>query len=54
MKNKKTEETASLQRKIADIKDRMPAHSVKPEMFQELEELEEELAKLLRRKGETE
>ena len=29
--------------KIADLKSRWPAHSVPPSMWQELEELEEEL-----------
>jgi len=32
-----------LKRKIADLKGRMPAHSIKPSMIEELEELEEEL-----------
>ncbi len=54
MSNNKNEEIINLQRKIADIKDRMPAHSVKPEMFRELEELEEELAGLLGRNNEAE
>jgi len=35
-----------LERQIADIKSRMPAHSVKPAMLQQLEDLEEELEKL--------
>ena len=54
MKKNATDEIEKLQRNIADIKNRMPAHSVKPEMFQELEELEEKLSELLRRKDETE
>jgi len=32
-----------LKRKIADLNERMPAHSVSPSMMQELEELEEQL-----------
>lgn len=32
-----------LERKIAELKQNLPAHSVKPEMLLELEELEEEL-----------
>ena len=32
-----------LKRAIADLKGRMPAHSVKPSMFEDLEELEEQL-----------
>lgn len=35
-----------LEKKIEDVKKRWPAHSVKPEMVQELEDLEEELKKL--------
>ncbi len=36
-------EVEDLEQRIADLKDRMPAHSVKPSMMQELEELEERL-----------
>ena len=36
-----------LRKKIADLKERLPAHSVKPHQFAELERLEEELAALL-------
>lgn len=35
-----------LEKKINDLKKRFPAHSVKPSMIDELEELEEELARL--------
>jgi len=35
-----------LTEKIADIKAQWPAHSVKPWMLQQLEDLEEELAQL--------
>ena len=34
---------AELERRIADLKARLPKHSVPPSMFIELEELEEEL-----------
>jgi hypothetical protein len=32
-----------IEEKIADLKARWPAHSVKPSMWQQLEELEEEM-----------
>ena len=35
-----------LEERVADLKGRMPVHSVKPSMLQELEELEEELSTL--------
>lgn len=38
-----------LERRIDEIKNRLPAHSVKPSMIEELEELEEELAQLKER-----
>jgi len=34
-----------IEEKIADLKARWPSHSVKPSMWQELEELEDELEK---------
>ncbi len=34
-----------IEEKIADLKARWPAHSVPPRMWQELEELEDELKK---------
>ncbi len=34
-----------IEEKIADLQARWPSHSVKPSMWQELEELEEELEK---------
>lgn len=37
-----------LKRRIADLRARMPKHSVPPTMVQELEDLEEELARLTR------
>ncbi len=35
-----------LEKRIADLKSRWPAHSVPPAMLQELDELEEELERL--------
>ena len=43
MKYEKKERIRELERQIADLKGRMPAHSVKPAMLQQLEELEKEL-----------
>ncbi|MFZ5639253.1 MAG: histidine kinase [Bacillota bacterium] len=37
---------AELEAALADIRKRWPAHSVKPELINEMERLEEELAKL--------
>ncbi|MGQ9459106.1 MAG: histidine kinase [Anaerolineae bacterium] len=37
-----------LEARLADLKARLPAHSVPPAMWEELEELEEELARLQR------
>jgi NADH:ubiquinone oxidoreductase subunit E len=37
---------ADLEKRIDDIKKRMPAHSVRPAMIEELEELQEELDRL--------
>ena len=34
-----------LERRIVEIKERIPPHSVKPQMLEELEKLEEELEK---------
>ena len=42
------EEIATLKARISDIKNRLPAHSVKPGMLQELEQLEEELLRLIK------
>ena len=44
------EKSRELERKLAGLKGRWPAHSVPPSMWRELEELEEALEKL---KGET-
>ncbi|HEY42207.1 MAG TPA: histidine kinase [Dehalococcoidia bacterium] len=40
------EQIEQLEREIADLKARWPAHSVKPAMWQRLEELEEALEKV--------
>ena len=40
-----TQSIRELERKIVEIKHRIPPHSVPPSMLQELEELEEELEK---------
>ena len=37
-----------IEEKIADLKARWPAHSVPPHMWQQLEELEEELEKAVK------
>jgi hypothetical protein len=40
------EQIRELEERIAELKRRLPAHSVPPAMMQELEELEEELETL--------
>ncbi|HIE39231.1 MAG TPA: histidine kinase [Anaerolineales bacterium] len=40
------ERIRELERRIADLKARLPKHSVPPAMIMELEELEEELARV--------
>lgn len=45
------EEINELERRIKELKNRLPAHSVKPQMIRELEDLEEELEHL--RTGQT-
>ncbi len=42
------ERIAELERRIADLRARLPKHSVPPAMIQELESLEEERERLLR------
>ncbi|MBS4021660.1 MAG: histidine kinase [Dethiobacter sp.] len=42
----KKEQIVKIEHKISELRGRLPAHSVKPAMLQELEELEEELARL--------
>ncbi|MFC1943203.1 histidine kinase [Chloroflexota bacterium] len=39
------EKIKKIEEALADLKARWPAHSVKPEMWQQLEELEENLAR---------
>jgi hypothetical protein len=41
----KTDRIKELEKQIEDLKRRWPAHSVPPAMFEQLEELEEELRK---------
>jgi hypothetical protein len=43
-----------LERQLADLKARMPAHSIPPSMMIELDELEEQLAELWARKDKKE
>lgn len=45
---------AELQRKLADLKARWPAHSLKPSLIMELEALEEEIEKMEERLKEIE
>ncbi len=46
MENMNNERIAELERKIGEMRDRIPPHSVPPRMLEELEELEEELERL--------
>lgn len=46
--NRHVERIGELEKEIADLKRRWPAHSVKPAMIIRLEELEEELERLKR------
>lgn len=46
MEYEKKKRIEELERQIDDLKNRWPAHSVKPVMIQELEELEDELGKV--------
>ena len=50
-KPERDRQVESLKRKIADLSARMPVHSVRPSMVQELEELEEELEALQKELG---
>jgi hypothetical protein len=43
-KKRLKQEILTLEKKIEDLKKRMPAHSVSVEMMQELEDLEEEIS----------
>ena len=44
----KKQSVAELRQKIADLKDRWPAHSTPPALMQQLDELEAELEEALR------
>jgi len=44
-----SERIKELERQIAELKSRWPAHSVPPTMLQQLEELEDELGRELRK-----
>ncbi len=46
MKEDREERIRELKKEIADLRNRLPAHSVKPAMLSRLEELEEELERL--------
>lgn len=50
----RAEQVAELERRIADLRARLPKHSVPPAMLQELESLEEELEHLTGGSGEVE
>ena len=45
------EKAREIEEKIADLKARWPAHSVPPSMWQQLEELEEDLEEAQKTKG---
>jgi hypothetical protein len=47
-----SERIKELESQIAELKSRWPAHSVPPAMFQQLEDLEEELEKELKKTDE--
>jgi hypothetical protein len=46
-----TQSVRELESKIAELKRRIPPHSIPPAMLQELEELEEELEKAKEKEG---
>jgi hypothetical protein len=49
-----SERVKQIEEAIADLKGRWPAHSVPPHMWQELEELEEQLEQAQKEAGRTE
>jgi len=49
-----SERIKELESQIAELRSRWPAHSVPPMMFQQLEDLEEELGKELKKAAESE
>ena len=51
MKQYPKDKIREIEEKIADLKTRWPAHSVPPSMWQQLEELEDELEKAKRAEG---
>ena len=53
-KQKELTQIEKLEAQLADLKARLPAHSVPPSMMIELDELEDELATLYARHGKTE
>ncbi len=50
----RAERIAELKRRIADLRARLPRHSIPPAMVQELESLEEELEQLVGQSEEVE
>lgn len=46
-----TDEIAVLERQLADLKKRLPAHSIPPAMMAELDELEERLERAREQAG---
>ena len=44
--NEREKRIQELEEQITDLKNRFPAHSIKPEMVKQLEELEDELERL--------
>lgn len=50
----RAERVAELKRRIADLRARLPRHSIPPAMVQELESLEEELEQLVGQSEEVE
>ena len=46
-----SERIAELEKQIAEMKNRIPPHSASPRMFEEIEELEEELENLKKSDG---
>jgi hypothetical protein len=48
-----TQRVEELEKKIAELRRRIPPHSIPPIMLQELEELEEELERARQQSGES-
>ncbi len=49
----KTQRVDELEKRIAELRQRIPPHSIPPAMLQELEELEEELERVRQQSGES-